>query len=67
MLLVIKMGGSILKEGASSELVSDLKALAEEHKLVLIHGGGAEVTETAAKLGKANKLYQRYKVKTYPP
>ena len=56
MLLVIKMGGSILKEGASSELVSDLKALAKEHKLVLVHGGGAEVTETAAKLGKEQKF-----------
>ncbi|MBN1357858.1 [LysW]-aminoadipate/[LysW]-glutamate kinase [Candidatus Bathyarchaeota archaeon] len=55
-MLVIKMGGSILKEGASSELVSDLKTLAEEHKLVLVHGGGAEVTETAAKLGKEQKF-----------
>ena len=52
MLLVVKMGGSILKEGASTELVSDLKALFAEHRVVLVHGGGAEVTETAAKLGK---------------
>jgi acetylglutamate/LysW-gamma-L-alpha-aminoadipate kinase len=56
MLLVVKMGGSILEEGTSSELVSDLKALAKEHKLVLVHGGGAEVTETAAKLGKEQKF-----------
>jgi acetylglutamate/LysW-gamma-L-alpha-aminoadipate kinase len=56
MLLVIKMGGSILKKGASSELVSDLKTLANEHKLVLVHGGGAEVTETAAKLGKEQEF-----------
>jgi acetylglutamate/LysW-gamma-L-alpha-aminoadipate kinase len=56
MLLVIKMGGSILKEGASSELISDLKTLANKHKLVLVHGGGAEVTETAAKLGKEQKF-----------
>jgi acetylglutamate/LysW-gamma-L-alpha-aminoadipate kinase len=56
MLLVIKMGGSILKEGASSELVSDLKMLAKEHKLVLVHGGGAEVTETAAQLGKKQEF-----------
>jgi [amino group carrier protein]-L-2-aminoadipate 6-kinase len=56
MLLVIKMGGSILKEGASSTLVSDLKTLAKEHKLVLVHGGGAEVTETAAKLGKEQQF-----------
>jgi len=56
MLLVIKMGGSILKEGTSSELVSDLKKLLKEHKLILIHGGGAEVTETATKLGKEQQF-----------
>jgi acetylglutamate/LysW-gamma-L-alpha-aminoadipate kinase len=56
MLLVIKIGGSILKEGASSELVSDLKALANENRIVLVHGGGAEVTETAFKLGKEQKF-----------
>src|SRR4030066_363167 len=56
MLIVVKMGGSILKEGASSTLVADLKALAAEHKLVLVHGGGAEVTETAAKLGKPQQF-----------
>jgi len=56
MLLVVKMGGSILKEGASSELVSDLKALAKENKIVLVHGGGVEVTEIAAKLGKEQKF-----------
>jgi acetylglutamate/LysW-gamma-L-alpha-aminoadipate kinase len=56
MLLVIKMGGSILKEGASSELVSDLKALAKTNRIVLVHGGGAEVTETAAKLGKEQQF-----------
>jgi acetylglutamate/LysW-gamma-L-alpha-aminoadipate kinase len=56
MLLVIKMGGSILKEGASSELVSDLKTLAKTNRIVLVHGGGAEVTETAAKLGKEQQF-----------
>lgn len=56
MLLVVKMGGSILKEGASSELVSDLKELAKENKIILVHGGGAEVTEIATKLGKEQKF-----------
>jgi acetylglutamate/LysW-gamma-L-alpha-aminoadipate kinase len=56
MLLVIKMGGSILRKGASSELISDLKTLTKEHKLVLVHGGGAEVTETATKLGKEQQF-----------
>src|SRR5512139_555595 len=56
MLLVIKMGGSILKEGASSGLVEDLKEVAKQHKVVLVHGGGAEVTEIASKLGKEQKF-----------
>jgi acetylglutamate/LysW-gamma-L-alpha-aminoadipate kinase len=56
MLLVVKIGGSILKEGASSELVSDLKGLLAENKAVLVHGGGAEVTEIAAKLGKEQQF-----------
>lgn len=56
MLIVVKMGGSILKESASSELVSDLKGLAKENRIVLVHGGGVEVTEIAAKLGKEQKF-----------
>lgn len=56
MLLVIKMGGSILKEGASSELINDLKEVSKANKIVLVHGGGAEVTEIASKLGKEQKF-----------
>ncbi len=56
MLFVVKMGGSILKEGASSDLVSDLKTLLAENKAILVHGGGVEVTEIATKLGKEQKF-----------
>jgi [amino group carrier protein]-L-2-aminoadipate/L-glutamate 6-kinase len=56
MLLVIKMGGSILKEGASTELVADLKNLLKDNQVVLVHGGGVEVTEIAKKLGKEQKF-----------
>ena len=56
MLLVIKMGGSILKEGASTELVADLKEVAKQHQIVLVHGGGVEVSEIASKLGKEQKF-----------
>ena len=56
MLLVIKVGGRLLKESTSSVIITDLKELAEEHHLVLVHGGGAIVTETAAKLGKEQKF-----------
>ena len=56
MLLVIKMGGSILKEGASQDLVADLKNVAKDNKVILVHGGGAKVTEIASKLGKEQKF-----------
>ena len=56
MLLVIKMGGSILKEGASQDLVADLKEIAKTNKVILVHGGGVEVTEIASKLGKEQKF-----------
>jgi [amino group carrier protein]-L-2-aminoadipate 6-kinase len=56
MLLVIKMGGSILKEGASQELIADLKEVAKNNKVILVHGGGVEVTEIASKLGKEQKF-----------
>jgi [amino group carrier protein]-L-2-aminoadipate 6-kinase len=56
MLLVIKMGGSILKEGASHDLVADLKEVAKTNKVILVHGGGVEVTEIASKLGKQQKF-----------
>jgi acetylglutamate/LysW-gamma-L-alpha-aminoadipate kinase len=56
MLLVIKMGGSILKEGASTDIVADLKTLLADHKVVLVHGGGVEVTEIADKLGKEQQF-----------
>ena len=35
---------------------SDLKEVAKQHKVVLVHGGGAEVTEIASKLGKEQKF-----------
>jgi acetylglutamate/LysW-gamma-L-alpha-aminoadipate kinase len=56
MLLVVKIGGSILREGASSDLMFDLKGLLKENQLILVHGGGAEVTEVAAKLGKKQQF-----------
>jgi acetylglutamate/LysW-gamma-L-alpha-aminoadipate kinase len=56
MLIVIKMGGSILKEGASSDLIADLKTVLENNQVILVHGGGVEVTEIASKLGKEQKF-----------
>jgi [amino group carrier protein]-L-2-aminoadipate 6-kinase len=56
MLIVVKVGGSILKE-ASPEIVADIKnVLADNNQLVLVHGGGKGVTEVASKLGKEQKF-----------
>ena len=55
MLIVVKVGGSILKE-VPPEVVSDIKNVFSEHQLVLVHGGGKGVTEIASKLGKEQKF-----------
>jgi acetylglutamate/LysW-gamma-L-alpha-aminoadipate kinase len=55
MLIVIKVGGSILKE-VPPEIVTDIKRVLTEHQLVLVHGGGKGVTEVASKLGKEQKF-----------
>lgn len=55
MLVVVKVGGSIL-EKVPPEIVSDIKNVLSEHQLVLVHGGGKGVTEIASKLGKEQKF-----------
>ncbi len=55
MLIVVKVGGSILRE-VPVELVSDIKNVLSENQLVLVHGGGKGVTEIASKLGKEQKF-----------
>ena len=55
MLVVVKVGGSILQK-VPQEIVSDIKNVLSEHQLVLVHGGGKGVTEIASKLGKEQKF-----------
>jgi acetylglutamate/LysW-gamma-L-alpha-aminoadipate kinase len=51
--LVVKIGGSILKDGAPDvNLIDDIRGVFSNHKLVLVHGGGDEVTSIASKMGK---------------
>ena len=52
MLIVVKAGGDLLKEGLPQGLVDDLTELAGRHRLVLVHGGGDIVTEVSTKLGQ---------------
>ncbi len=56
MLIVVKIGGSTLGEGGTPELFSDIKKVLASHRLVLVHGGGDEVTEIATKMGKEQKF-----------
>ncbi|UCC59231.1 MAG: [LysW]-aminoadipate/[LysW]-glutamate kinase, partial [Candidatus Bathyarchaeum sp.] len=54
-MIVVKVGGSILRE-VPPELVSDIKNVLSENQLVLVHGGGKGVTEIASKLGKEQEF-----------
>lgn len=56
MLVVVKAGGRILEGGLRPEMAADIKALAEKNKVIFVHGGGAEVTDTAQKLGKEQRF-----------
>ena len=56
MLIVVKVGGSILGEGVNPHILDDLKVVASANKVILVHGGGKEVTEVAGKLGKEQRF-----------
>jgi [amino group carrier protein]-L-2-aminoadipate 6-kinase len=51
-MIVVKIGGSVV-DGLHPTTIEDLKKTSEIGKVVLVHGGGKEVTTTANKLGKA--------------
>src|SRR5262245_37364010 len=50
-MITIKFGGSVINDLHPSAL-NDIKNLAINEKLVIVHGGGNEVTSVATKLGK---------------
>ena len=54
-MIVIKIGGSVV-DGLHPSALADMKAIAENDKLVFVHGGGKEVTAIATKLGKEQKF-----------
>ena len=54
-MIVIKIGGSIV-DGLHPSTISDIKTLLEKEKIVLVHGGGKEVTNIGNKLGKEQKF-----------
>lgn len=54
-MIVIKIGGSIV-EGLNPTILDDFKELVKKDKVVIVHGGGKDVTETAQKMGKEQKF-----------
>ena len=56
MRVVVKIGGSLMKEGVPGTLIKDVAGLSPKHQLVLVHGGGDVVTDFATRLGKEQRF-----------
>jgi acetylglutamate/LysW-gamma-L-alpha-aminoadipate kinase len=56
LLLTVKIGGSTLQSGISTELVQDLKERLPSEKTVLVHGGARTVTDVATRLNKEQRF-----------
>jgi [amino group carrier protein]-L-2-aminoadipate 6-kinase len=54
-MIVVKIGGSVV-DGLHSTTLPDIRRIAKKGRLVLVHGGGKEVTNIATKLGKEQKF-----------
>jgi len=51
-MIVLKIGGDVFERGMNQALSQDIKSMLEHEKIVLVHGGGDEVTRVSEKLGK---------------
>jgi acetylglutamate/LysW-gamma-L-alpha-aminoadipate kinase len=51
-LIVVKIGGDVYQKGLNVGLAEDIKKILETERLVIVHGGGDEVTSVAQRLGK---------------
>ncbi|MFL6393674.1 MAG: [LysW]-aminoadipate/[LysW]-glutamate kinase [Nitrososphaeraceae archaeon] len=54
-MIVVKIGGSVV-DGLHLTALQDIKNISKKDKLVLVHGGGKEVTNIATKLGKEQRF-----------
>jgi len=54
-MITIKIGGSIVN-GLHPSVIADLKKTSEQEKVILVHGGGNEVTKISEALGKEQKF-----------
>jgi acetylglutamate kinase len=61
--LVVKLGGRALEAaGAPRELALELAGLVAEQPVVLVHGGGAEVTRWSERLGVISRFHDGLRV-----
>jgi len=51
-MIVLKIGGDIFKSGLNPNLSEEIKKTSRYEKIVIVHGGGDEVTDIAERLGK---------------
>jgi [amino group carrier protein]-L-2-aminoadipate 6-kinase len=56
MRVVVKIGGSLMKEGIPEAFINDVVSLSPIHQIVLVHGGGEVVTDVATRLGKEQRF-----------
>ena len=54
-MITIKIGGSVV-DGLHPSIIADLKKVSENEKVILVHGGGKEVTKISEALGKEQKF-----------
>jgi acetylglutamate kinase len=66
--IVVKLGGDVLEPAALAEVADSLRALVAESgaRLAVVHGGGAQVTALASRLGIESRLVGGRRV-TDPP
>jgi acetylglutamate/LysW-gamma-L-alpha-aminoadipate kinase len=54
-MIIIKIGGSVV-DGLHPSTITDLKKVSKQEKVILVHGGGKEVTKISEALGKEQKF-----------
>jgi len=65
MKLLVKLGGTLLDDTASRQrLAGELAAVAEEHRLVVVHGGGKQMTRYLAERGVESTFVHGLRVTT---
>ncbi|MGB9717942.1 MAG: [LysW]-aminoadipate/[LysW]-glutamate kinase [Thermoproteota archaeon] len=50
-MIVVKAGGTLLEEEALEKIVADVAEYSRGERVVFVHGGGVEVTETCRRMG----------------